>query len=727
MPRGPLFPEMFPMSDTVGSFAELELSAPLLQALADVGYETPSPIQQACIPPLLAGRDLLGEAQTGTGKTAAFALPLLQRLDLARREPQVLVLTPTRELAIQVAEAFQKYAHHLPGFHVQPIYGGQSMSLQLRQLRRGVHVIVGTPGRVMDHLERNSLQLDALQALVLDEADEMLRMGFIDDVEWILEHTPAERQTALFSATMAEPIRRVARSHMREPCEVRIKAATRTVAAIRQRYWQVSGTNKLDALTRILEVEESLDAALVFVRTKTATDELADRLGARGYAVAALHGDMNQQMRERVVEQLKSGAIDIVVATDVAARGIDVARISHVINYDIPYDTEAYVHRIGRTGRAGREGTAILFVAPREFRMLRTIERVTRAAIEPFTLPSREAVAGRRVAQFRAQVAEVIANEPLDFFADVVEQIGAEHDGDLTRVAAALAFMAQRARPLRLAEREDGDESRAERAPRDAGGPRDRDARRAGRDVPPREPRGERPARPPSGAALVAYRIEVGRAHGVTPREIVGAIANEGGLSSREIGRIELCDEFSLVDLPADLPAELLGVLRKTRVMQQPLEIRLASDEESAHAGRRVQGPRHEGAGERTRPSYGGGSRDDSRPPRGDSRPPHGDSRPPRGDTRPPRSDSRPPRSDTRPPRGDTRPPRSDSRAPRSDSRPPRDDTRPPRREPRFEARSGDDPIRRRAPGAKPAAKDRGPRGPRDGFSGSGARKPRRS
>ena len=662
----------YSMSDSIGSFSELNLSAPLLQALADVGYETPSPIQQACIPPLLEGLDLLGEAQTGTGKTAAFALPLLQRLDLKRLEPQILVLTPTRELAIQVAEAFQKYAKHLPGFHVLPIYGGQSMTLQLKSLRRGVHVIVGTPGRVMDHLERKSLSLDSLQALVLDEADEMLRMGFIDDVEWILEHTPAERQTALFSATMAEQIRRVARTHMREPREVKIKASTRTVEAIRQLYWQVSGTNKIDALTRILEVEEDLDAALVFVRTKTATAEIAERLEARGYAAAALNGDMNQQMRERVIEQLKSGALDIVVATDVAARGIDVARISHVINFDIPYDTEAYVHRIGRTGRAGRQGTAILFVAPREIRMLRTIERVTRAPIEQLSLPSREAVAGRRVAQFRKQVAEVMENEPLDFFADVVEQLGNEHDGDLSRVAAALAYMAQRAKPLRFEARDmaegfapapdRGDrDARDTRAPRDFRDSRDsRDARdsrdsRSPREFrEPREPRRERPPQIEPGGELVPFRIEVGRMHDVSPREIVGAIANEAGLPSHCIGRIEIYDEFSVVGLPADLPADVLGVLRKTRVMHQPLEIRRA-------------GP-------------------------GDVPPPGK-----------PRERARPPRSERDEGfRSDSRPPRSDEpRAPRGD------DSRPPRAAPRTQ-RTGDAPLRR-----KPAAGAAGP-GPRD-------------
>ncbi|MBP6383091.1 MAG: DEAD/DEAH box helicase [Pseudomonadales bacterium] len=633
------------MSESIGSFSELNLSAPLLQALADVGYETPSPIQQACIPPLLEGLDLLGEAQTGTGKTAAFALPLLQRLELKRLEPQILVLTPTRELAIQVAEAFQKYAKHLPGFHVLPIYGGQSMTLQLKQLRRGVHVIVGTPGRVMDHLERKSLALDSLQALVLDEADEMLRMGFIDDVEWILEHTPAERQTALFSATMAEQIRRVARTHMREPREVKIKASTRTVEAIRQLYWQVSGTNKIDALTRILEVEQDLDAALVFVRTKTATAEIAERLEARGYAAAALNGDMNQQMRERVIEQLKGGALDIVVATDVAARGIDVARVSHVINFDIPYDTEAYVHRIGRTGRAGRPGTAILFVAPREVRMLRTIERVTRAPIGQLSLPSREAVAGRRVAQFRKQVAEVMENEPLDFFADVVEQLGNEHDGDLSRVAAALAYMAQRAKPLRFEARDMAEgfapaPDRGERDARDTRAPRDfRDSRHArdSRDSrsprefrEPREPRRERPPQIEPGGELVPFRIEVGRMHDVSPREIVGAIANEAGLPSHCIGRIEIHDEFSVVGLPADLPADVLGVLRKTRVMHQPLEIRRAGPGDVPPPGK----PRERARPPRSERSEG--ARDGARAPRGDAQ------RPPRGDDyRPPRPASR--------------------------------------------------------------------------------------
>jgi len=426
-----------PAAEATLRFADLDLPAPLLSALAEVGYETPSPIQAACIPQLLAGHDILGEAQTGTGKTAAFALPMLARIDLADTRPQVLVLTPTRELAIQVAEAFAKYAHHLKNFHVLPIYGGQSMVVQLRQLSRGAQVIVGTPGRVMDHLERESLKLDALKAIVLDEADEMLRMGFIDDVEWILEHTPPERQTALFSATMPNVIRNVAHRHLRNPQEIKIRSATSTVAKISQRYWLVRGVDKLDALTRILDAEETFDAALVFVRTKLATDELADKLAARGYAAAALNGDMTQGMRERVIEQLKSGALDIVIATDVAARGIDVPRVSHVINYDIPYDTEAYVHRIGRTGRAGREGVAILFVAPRETRMLKMIERATRQPITPIALPSSEEVTNLRVAQFKRQVVDAIGSEDLGFFMGIVNDLVEENELEIHEVAAA--------------------------------------------------------------------------------------------------------------------------------------------------------------------------------------------------------------------------------------------------------------------------------------------------
>jgi ATP-dependent RNA helicase DeaD len=620
------------MTKSIETFRDLELAEPLLVALAEVGYEKPSPIQAACIPALLAGRDLLGEAQTGTGKTAAFALPVLSRLNLSIRDPQVLVLTPTRELAIQVAEAFQRYARQLPGFHVLPVYGGQGMVAQLRQLQRGAHVIVGTPGRVMDHINRKTLKLDSLRTVVLDEADEMLRMGFIEDVEWILTHTPSERQVVLFSATMPEPIRRVARRHMRTPEEVRIRERTTTVEAITQKFCQVSIAHKLDALTRILEVEDSLDAALVFVRTKTATTEIADKLEARGYAVAALNGDLTQPLRERVVEQLKSGRLDIVVATDVAARGLDVARITHVINYDIPSDTEAYVHRIGRTGRAGRSGTAILFVTSREMRMLGMIERATRQKIEPLALPSRAAVADRRVALFREQVEQVMAAEDLGFFREVVRDLQFNGGLDPDELAAALAFLAQRERPLQLPPAQGMDI--ADRP--GAGGKRPgADKPRHGRDgVAEVRPAGKaygasRPARaseqraapeahPPSAAPdapparrapapprelpdsgeLVAYRIEVGRNHQAMPKDIVGAIANETGMAGRNIGRIELYDDYSTVELPADLPPDMLEIMRRARVRQRQLDIRALTPEEALeHAKPRLRHKARTGEG----------------------------------------------------------------------------------------------------------------------------------
>ena len=554
------------MTESIQTFAELGLPDNLLSALTAVGYETPSPIQAACIPHLLEGRDLLGEAQTGTGKTAAFALPLLAKLDLSNGSPQVLVLTPTRELAIQVAEAFTKYAHDLKNFNVLPIYGGQSMVVQLRQLSRGAQVIVGTPGRVMDHLERGSLKLDTLKALVLDEADEMLRMGFIDDVEWILDHTPDSRQTALFSATMPNVIRDVARRHLREPEEIKIRASTTTVAKIRQRYWLVRGVDKLDALTRILDAEETFDAAIVFVRTKIATEELADKLHARGYAAAALNGDMTQGLRERVIEQLKNGSLDIVIATDVAARGIDVPRVSHVINYDIPYDTEAYVHRIGRTGRAGREGSAILFVAPRETRMLKVIERATRQPIEPIALPSREEVSNLRVSQFKQLVLDTLSSQDLGFFMDVVNSLSEENELEAHEIAAAMAFLAQRERPLQIEESGRGWDL-ATAPTRDGGRPPREELFTTGvaRERAPRPNRDEILTRRRAFAdgALVRYRIEVGRNQGASPKEIVGAIANEGGIEGRYIGQIHLFNDFSTVELPANLPEDLLGMLKR--------------------------------------------------------------------------------------------------------------------------------------------------------------------
>jgi len=565
------------MTQSTSSFSELGLTQPILDALADVGYESPSPIQAACIPPLLAGRDLLGEAQTGTGKTAAFALPTLARVDLELRSPQVLVLTPTRELAIQVAEAYRRYARQLENFQVLPIYGGQSIIVQLRQLDRGAHVIVGTPGRILDHLERGSLVLDQLRTVVLDEADEMLRMGFIDDVEDIIEQLPSNRQTALFSATIPDPIRFVAHQYMREPEEVRIEAATATVAAITQRYWQARGVDKLEALTRILEIEDDLDAAIVFVRTKVAAEELADKLAARGYAAAALQGDMPQGMRERVIEQLKAENLDIIVATDVAARGIDVQRVTHVINYDMPYDVESYVHRIGRTGRAGKKGNAILFVTPREVRMLRAIERATRQPMELLNLPSREAVADRRVAQFKEQLIEVAESEDLSFFREIVRELELEQDLAPSEVAAALAWMVQRERPLQAEESAFDDRTAPPSRKNDKGAkPRKKENRD---DILEKR-------RSFAGGALQRYRIEVGRNQGASPKEIVGAIANEGGIEGRHIGQIHLFADYSTVELPASLPRDILELLQHTRVRQCPLHIRPYSDGELPDNGK---------------------------------------------------------------------------------------------------------------------------------------------
>ncbi|MBD3867224.1 MAG: DEAD/DEAH box helicase [Acidobacteria bacterium] len=537
------------------TFEQLNLAAPLLQAINEVGYEAPSPIQAAAIPPLLEGHDLVGQAQTGTGKTAAFALPLLSRIDLALKRPQILVLAPTRELAIQVAEAFKTYARHLKGFHIMPIYGGQSIELQLQQLKRGVHVVVGTPGRIMDHLRRKTLRLDALQALVLDEADEMLRMGFIDDVEWILEHTPDTRQIALFSATMPPPIRKVAQRHLQNPVEIKIASKTSTVESTTQRYWQVTGTHKLDALTRILEVEP-FDAILIFVRTKNATAELSEKLEARGYSSAPLNGDIQQKLRERTIERLKKKAIDIIVATDVAARGLDVDRISHVINYDVPYDTEGYVHRIGRTGRAGRKGEAILFVAPRERRMLRTIERATGQPITEMQLPSRKDVANRRVNQFKQQITDTIEAQDLKFFETVVEQYQQEHNTGAGEIAAALAYLVQKERPLLVQ-----DEQKV--------------VKKEYKERPAQAPHSDRPHKKPSRPeiGMARYRIEVGLDHGVQPKNIVGAVANEAGIDSEFIGHIRLYDSYSTIDLPEGMPRETFQILKRVRVMGQALNI----------------------------------------------------------------------------------------------------------------------------------------------------------
>ena len=572
-------PGMHMTTETVTAFNQLALKEELLKVLDEVGYESPSPIQAQTIPLLLEGKDVLGQAQTGTGKTAAFALPLLSNLNLSEKDPQVLVLAPTRELAIQVAEAFQTYASKLKGFHVLPVYGGADYSGQIRALKRGVHVVVGTPGRVMDHMRKKTLVLDNLQALVLDEADEMLRMGFIDDVEWVLEQTPPTRQIALFSATMPAQIRRIATKYLNEPHQITIENKTSTASTIRQRFWPVSGLHKLDALTRILEAEE-FDAIIIFVRTKTATVELTEKLEARGYATGAINGDIAQNQRERTIQNLKNGKLDILVATDVAARGLDVQRISHVINYDIPYDTEAYVHRIGRTGRAGRKGDAILFVAPREKGLLNSIERATKQKIEMMELPSTQLINDNRVVKFKQRITDTLASEGLEFFANMIEEYQQEHDVPAENIATALAKLLQGDAPFLLQNkpqpksREKWDrDDRPSRNKRDGGRDRGRGDRDAGRDGSRRRERSSRNESSAPEEGMQRFRLEVGHNQKVKPGNIVGAIANEAGIDSKFIGRININDDYSLVDLPNDIPKDVLNDLKKTRVGGQKLNI----------------------------------------------------------------------------------------------------------------------------------------------------------
>ncbi|MEO6064508.1 MAG: DEAD/DEAH box helicase [Lysobacterales bacterium] len=638
-----------------GTFRDLGLPESLLTTLATVGYESPSPIQAATIPQLLAGRDVVGQAQTGTGKTAAFALPILARLTPGSRKPQAMVLTPTRELAIQVAEAFQRYAHDLPHFQVLPIYGGQSYGPQLAALKRGVQVVVGTPGRLLDHLDRRSLDLSELKYLVLDEADEMLRMGFIDDVEKILAATPAGRQIALFSATMPAPIRRIAKTHLKDPAEVTITSKTSTLISTRQRYWMVSGVHKLDALTRILEAEP-FDAMIVFARTKQATEELAEKLSARGFNAAAINGDLAQAQRERAIARLRDGQLDILVATDVAARGLDVERITHVLNYDIPYDTESYVHRIGRTGRAGRSGEAILFVAPRERGMLHAIERATRQPITPMELPSVDKVNDRRMEKFRGRIDAALSGDAQDMFRQLIEDYERERNVPAIEIAAALARALQGDEPLLLkadppprthVTREYPTREFGSRARNDAGRPtrfeRPADSNRAPRferstesperaprferttESSERAPRFERPSEPkphfekmgtgdsveraprtarPNDSDKETYRLAVGREHGVLPKHIVGAIANEAGLDAQHIGRIEIEESTTLVDLPRGMPEDLVSHLKSVRVCGKPLRIERFDPSRGAQAARtdakpRTFAPRGDGAPKR--------------------------------------------------------------------------------------------------------------------------------
>ncbi|MFD0000418.1 DEAD/DEAH box helicase [Nocardia sp. NPDC127526] len=546
------------------SFADLGIDDRILRAIADVGYESPSPIQAATIPPLLDGADVVGLAQTGTGKTAAFAIPILMGLQVSGKSPRALVLAPTRELAIQVAEAFQRYSAHIPGLHVLPIYGGQNYAVQLSGLRRGAQVVVGTPGRVIDHLERGTLDLTQLQYLVLDEADEMLKMGFQDDVERILRDTPESKQVALFSATMPTAIRKISKQYLKDPVEITVKSKTSTNTNITQRWVQVSYQRKLDALTRILEVE-SFEAMIIFVRTKQATEELAEKLRARGYSAAAINGDIAQAQRERTIGQLKSGVLDILVATDVAARGLDVERISHVVNYDIPHDTESYVHRIGRTGRAGRSGDALLFVAPRERRLLDAIERATRQQVTEMQLPSVEDVNAQRVTKFGDAITENLSNANLPLFRKLIEDYEREHNIPLVDIAAALAIGSH-----------DGDNFFMEPDPE----PTHRERReRAPRSFDDRD-RGPRERREPSrhrgtGAELATYRISVGKRHKVAPGAIVGAIANEGGLRRSDFGHISIRPDHSLVELPADLSNETLNALSRTRISGQLIQLQL--------------------------------------------------------------------------------------------------------------------------------------------------------
>jgi ATP-dependent RNA helicase DeaD len=524
------------------TFADLQIHPSVLQAVADVGYESPSAIQAATIPAMMAGSDVVGLAQTGTGKTAAFAIPILSRIDTASKTTQALVLAPTRELALQVAEAFSRYGAHLPQVNVLPIYGGSSYGVQLAGLRRGAHVVVGTPGRVIDHLERGTLDVSRLDYLVLDEADEMLQMGFAEDVERILADTPEYKQVALFSATMPPAIRKITTKYLHNPVEVTVKAKTATAENISQHYIQMAGPRKMDALTRVLEVEP-FEAMIVFVRTKQATEEVAERLRARGFAAQAINGDIPQAQRERTIAALKDGSLDILIATDVAARGLDVERISHVLNYDIPQDTESYVHRIGRTGRAGRSGAALLFVTPRERHLLKAIEKATRSKLNEAELPTVEDVNAQRVAKFRDSISDALNAPGIELFRRLIEDYERENDVPMADIAAALALQAREGEEFLMTE--PPPEKRRERAER-----------------------AERPARPPRKPAdgLATYRISVGKRHKVGPGHIVGAIANEGGLHRGDFGHITIRPDHSLVELPAKLPKQTLKALENTRI-----------------------------------------------------------------------------------------------------------------------------------------------------------------
>ena len=602
------------MAEFETTFADLGLKAPILEALNDLGYEKPSPIQAECIPHLLGGRDVLGMAQTGSGKTAAFSLPLLNNLDPELRAPQILVLAPTRELAVQVAEAMTDFSKHMRGVNVVALYGGQRYDVQLRALRQGPQIVVGTPGRLLDHLKRGTLDLSKLSGLVLDEADEMLRMGFIEDVETIMAQIPEGHQTALFSATMPEAIRRITRRFMKEPQEVRIQSSVTTRPDISQSYWTAYGMRKNEALVRFLEAED-FDAAIIFVRTKNATLEVAEALERSGYSSAALNGDMNQSLREQTLGRLKDGRLDILIATDVAARGLDVERISLVVNYDIPMDSESYVHRIGRTGRAGRAGRALLFVENRERRLLRNIERTMKLTIPEVELPNAELLGKRRLEKFAAKVQQQLESSDLDQYRALLAKIQPSAEGeelDVETLAAALLKMAQGERPLILPpdapmrpkrEFRDRDDRFERRGDRNDRGPRGDRPERSGEDRPKRERR--------DVGDMELYRIEVGRDDGVEVRHIVGAIANEGDISSRYIGNIKLFGSHSTIELPKGMPGEVLQHFTRTRILNKPMNMQLLGDAQprpERSGERRGGGERREGGR-----SFGGGERREGR------------------------------------------------------------------------------------------------------------------
>ena len=607
-------------------FADLGLAPEVMEAVVHEGFEQPTPIQERAIPVVLSGRDMIGQAQTGTGKTAAFALPILSRLvsghkrtkyDSRERAIFALVLEPTRELALQVAESFSRFAHFIEDFRVVPIYGGASYEAQLKSLKRGVQVVVATPGRLMDLMERGRLDFSAVEHVVIDEADEMLRMGFIDDVDWILERVTSEHQTALFSATMPEVIRRIATAHLVDPIEVRIESRTTTATTVRQRYWVATGAHKIDAMTRMLEVEP-YEAVLVFVRTKTDAEEVANKLAARGFACAALHGDIPQRQREHLVNRLKKGTLDILIATDVAARGLDVDRITHVFNYDIPYDAESYVHRIGRTGRAGRTGEAILFVSPRERRALRQIERVTKQRIEPMSMPTIADVNKRRLENFRNQILDTIENSDLEPYVQVIEEMLTDDSIEPEILCAALAKMAQRDGELLLDESEPEPAFRSFDDKPKSNFEGNRERRRGG---PSAEPQ---PLKDFPDLKMVRYRLAVGRRDVVKPGQIVGAIANEANLDSKYIGEISIFDTFTIVDLPEGMPRETMDVLAHARVNGRALELREYSaepprkHERSERLERGERGERHERGERGERHERGDRFERGDRPERGD-------------------------------------------------------------------------------------------------------------